>query len=179
MKKFVLLALMVAGILSLCSCASSTALTSSVSSNASYFSTTEELTAVPVNPITNYDEFKEMQDIADFTLSFPAKIPSNFSEPEYYSVNDYIFRARYTKNDGTQEVLISVSKLEKEPSGDYTDYATTRTVEIGGNTVTCKTNNGDAEGAEYLATFSTSDGINYAINGVTMDELEILVNSIK
>lgn len=180
MKKFIIVAVAIAGVIMLCGCSAnqnSSAVVSKSKQDTTVKATspTEEYPQV-INPITNYDELKQMQETADFTLKFPTEKPSTYTDPTYYSVDEQVYRARYTNENGS-EILISVSKIVEDPSGDYTVYDTEKTVQVNNIAVVCKTKDGDAEGAVYLAAFTNSDGIHYTINGATMPELEILIKS--
>lgn len=130
-------------------------------------------------PFTAYDSLEEAEKAAGFKISVP-DAPSDYSTVTYNVFEDEkMIEVIYTNADGDEAYRIRKASGSDDISGDSTDYSDNSSVDVNGNTVTMKGNDGKVSVATWSA-----DGFAYAVDidmdgqGMDKDTLSTLISSI-
>lgn len=130
-------------------------------------------------PFTAYDSLEEAEKAAGFKISVP-DAPSDYSTVTYNVFEDEkMIEVIYTNADGDEAYRIRKASGSDDISGDSTDYSDNNSVDVNGNTVTMRGNDGKVSVATWSA-----DGYTYAVDidmegqGMDADAVTTLVSSI-
>lgn len=122
---------------------------------------TTGLAKIP-NPITEVQTIEQAQQMLGFTPKMPQALRQNGSE-KLLVIDKKLLSAVYTDKNG-KETTYRVSKLQQgDISGDYNDYAATKTEIADKTEITLK---GTAENEYYLASWQDGD-YSYSYNTET------------
>ncbi len=126
------------------------------------------------NPLVNYKTFEEAKKAAGFNARQPLALPEGYVAESFVVINKELLQVIY--GDGKNQLTYRTARGEKDISGDYNRYSSTRVVDITGIKVTMK---GTAAKVS-LATWN-NDKISYSLyfeNAVNVDTLGKIINSI-
>lgn len=131
------------------------------------------------NPFKAYDSLEEAEKAAGFKISVP-EAPSDYSTVTYNVFEDEkMLEVVYTNADDKEAYRIRKMAGSDDISGDFTDYSENNSVDVNGNTVTMKGNDGKVSVATW-----TADGYAYAVDidmdgqGMDADAVTTLISSI-
>ena len=134
----------------------------------------EEATGTQIpNPFVNYDSIEEAAKAAGFDITVPDKV-DGYDGKEIQVMNGEMIQIIFV--NGEARLFVRKAAGNDDISGDYNNYAETKTVDIGGSTVTMK---GD-DGAVQLAIW-TNNGYTYAVmsdEAMTVENMTSLVAQI-
>ncbi|WP_411349813.1 DUF4367 domain-containing protein [Paenibacillus sp. WLX2291] len=120
---------------------------------------------------------QQLQDTVGFNVKTVQALPFKGEQPMYTAIGGTLAQIQYTGNDGTDMLTFRMSADSGDNSGDYTNYADVRTIEINGYDVILKGSN-----AKYQLASWQQDGYSYSIkliNGVTEQQMQNMIQSVQ
>lgn len=143
----------------------------------------DEIIGMP-SPIIDYEALKEAEDAVGFEISLPETL-DGYSEMIISTISDDTIQVIYT-NDAGREIVIRKAEGTADISGDYNVYAEECTATVNGDIVTISGNDGkynvatwNADGFTYFVYTSDALSSQYPSEGVSMDEMIEIVQSVR
>ena len=141
--------------------------------------TTEEVPdlAQAVNPFEDFATLEEAVKASGIEMSVPDSI-AGFTDRSISVIFGDLIEVAYLNTSGEQEYIIRKAKGTDDPSGDYNEYAETKEIAVGDNTVTVKGNNGTVSLAVWTdGTYAYS--VMVVNSGITQAETEEIIKNVK
>lgn len=122
------------------------------------------------NPFVDCATMQEAAKLAGFEMTVPETV-EGFSDPVIQAIADAMIQVSFT--DGKDSLLLRKGAGTDDISGDYNAYEQTKTLTVGGQSVTVKGNGGTVSVAVW-----TNGGYTYAIDAEGAGISEALVQTL-
>ncbi len=176
MKKLFLIVICAAAALALAACGGQKA---NSDPQANGQDNTEALGGVQIpNPFTDCKTLEETEQLAGFDIALPGSMPEGYAISAYRVMKGRMIELIY--NSGSDEIRIRKGAGSEEISGDYSEYAETKTVTVGSLQVTMKGNGGKVNVASWFdGGYAFSITVNPGGEGVAEEAISDMVSAVK
>lgn len=116
------------------------------------------------NPFVDCGSLEEAIELAGFPISVPETVSPEFTERLTRAIKNEMIEIIYTNGDSGNKIRVRKAVGDKDVSGDYNQYAETKTVDVDSLKVTLKGDGGEINTAtwangEFSYAVSTEDGM--------------------
>lgn len=136
----------------------------------------EQVTEVEIpNPFVSYTDFDQANEAAGFEGKELGNLPEGYTFTSAQVIAEELIQITYTAGDS--EIMYRVGKGEEDISGDYNEYAENEIIEIAGNQINTRGNDGNI----FVATW-TENNLSYAISaseGLDQDTLCGMIEKVE
>ena len=136
--------------------------------------TAEGTVQIP-NPWQECDSLEDAGKIAGFSFTAPDQV-EGFSEKYIAAIEDDVAQVIFSKDDDKAEITFRKGAGDQDISGDYNEYESVETRQIGEKYVTVKS----TDGIIYTAVW-TQDGYSYSIfarTGMTEEQMNAWIQAL-